>query len=261
MPPQRTVVIIVKCMRKLNDNLYIPDNFSENHRYYADEKGKTQYTGVTTVLGVIAKPALVGWAANQACDYIEKNFPTAEQLFEKPTIFTELIKEARTAWRKKRDKAADSGTNVHETLEGMIKDAIAKDGYLPETKSEEKQIQHFINWAVENKVKFLECEKVLYDKENFIAGTADGVLEMDGKKYVYDIKTGKGVYQEAWWQMGAYRMMLEKMGHDNFHGSLIIHLPEKGELKTYERYDIDTDKEAFMCALRLYRIKQQNEIH
>ena len=39
----------------------------EKHRYYLDGK---QMTGVTTILGVLAKPALIQWAANMAIDSV-----------------------------------------------------------------------------------------------------------------------------------------------------------------------------------------------
>ena len=102
-----------------------------------------------------------------------------------------------------------------------------------------------------NKVKFLESEKVMYDADRFIAGTADFTCEIDGKKYVGDLKTGSGVYYEAFLQCAAYRSMLGE-----FDGSLIVHLPKKGELKTHFRYDYETDLNAFNAALTIYRAQQ-----
>ena len=49
------------------------ENFTfdeKTHRYYIGDK---QRTGTTTVLGILAKPALIQWAANMAVDYIKEN--------------------------------------------------------------------------------------------------------------------------------------------------------------------------------------------
>ena len=64
-------------------------------------------TGVTTILGVIAKPALIAWASNQAVDYIEHHSISDEEtgIFIKSAD----LEEARTAYAKKRDKAGEAG--------------------------------------------------------------------------------------------------------------------------------------------------------
>ena len=113
---------------------------------------------------------------------------------------------------------------------------------------------HSEPWAVEKKVKFLTSEKKMYNEEWFVAGTADAVVEIDGKKYIADWKTGKGVYYEAFIQTAAYRGMLEAMGEKDFHGSLVLHIPQKGLLTEHYRFDYETDLRAFEHALGLYRI-------
>lgn len=226
-----------------------------DHSYWLDGQ---KMTGVTTVLGVVAKPALIGWAANEAARYIEGETMIAfgdGQEFS-PETFKEICDNGRKAHTQIKDKAGDSGKKAHSLIEEYIKEAINdKRGYLSLEQIDNEQINQFIKWAVDNEVRFLESEKVMYHPEWFVGGTADFVCEIDGKKYVGDLKTGKGVYYEAFAQCAAYRAMLEHMGEKEFHGSIVVHVPQQGKLQTHERYDYETDLKFFEAALTIYRIQ------
>jgi len=222
-------------------------------------------TGITTIIGVIGKgDGLVQWSANEAVRYISEHKDT--QWTNQKTFFesnAEVLEQARTAWKDERDKAALWGQITHKGVEIWI----ATDG-IPSTvtlndkeykiEPEHKEaIKRFVKWAEDNKVKFTESEKKMYDPEMFIAGTADFVCEIDGRKYIGDLKTGKSIYYEAFVQCAAYRHLLELMGEKDFNGSIIVHLPQKGELETHERFDHETDLAVFKAALTIYRTKQQ----
>ena len=213
----------------------------KNHRYTLDGK---PLTGVTTVLGVIAKPALIQWSANMAVDYILENG-------------IESAEEARKAHCRKRDESAELGTDVHAECEKYVLECIANGGEAMLTPHENKQVQHFIDWATKNKVKFLESEKRVYDAELWIAGTFDGLCEIDGKKFIFDIKTSKAIWKEAFYQMGAYVMMYEKMENEKIDGTFVIRLGKDEKFNEEKdvqfRYDLETDKKAFLSALTLYR--------
>jgi len=214
------------------------------HTYTLDGK---RLTGVTTVLGVIAKPALIGWAANMAVDYIEENIGTA---LESDT-FEELLKQARKAHTKKKEKAAQAGTDIHAFIEAWIKD---NETTMPVDSVAFKQADQFIDWVNKNKVKFLESEKIMYSEKMWLGGTVDAVAEIDGKKYVVDFKTQAKMWdQTPFLQTAAYQMMLEEMGEKDFHGSLVLLLPKGGKLEEHYDWDLETNKKGFMAALELYR--------
>jgi hypothetical protein len=208
-----------------------------SHTYYLDGK---PLTGVTTVLQCIAKPALIQWAANMCADYIKENYSGE--------LTDELLKEARTAHRKKKEDAGQKGTDVHSLVENWIKTGVS-----PEEPN--KQFQNFVNWAQENKVKFLTSEQRVYSKKHWYAGTLDFICEIDGKKYIGDLKTSSGIYgREYFFQCAGYRQALEEMGETDFHGSIIVRCGKKGDFETKESFDYETDRDGFNAALRLYRI-------
>jgi hypothetical protein len=225
----------------------------KKHIYYLD--GKKMY-GVTSILGVIAKPMLIQWAANMACDHIEKNFPTFEDLINKPSLLAELIKEARTAHRKTKEDAGSKGTDVHAEIETYIKNCIeVADGYATiDDGTASSQLALFISWARENNVRFLESEKRVYSESGWYAGTCDLVFEMDGKKWIGDVKTGKAIYPEYYLQMAAYQNALEEMEeHTDIHGAMVINLKKTGGIEIGQNYDYEGNKLAFLGALTLFK--------
>lgn len=234
-----------------------------DHMYFMDGK---PMTGVTTILAVIAKPALIQWAANMACDYIhEKVVKPIGRGEEQYPIFRklpEILEEARTAHRKKKEAAGEAGTDVHSLIEKWIKRCIVVDFLTPlhQDELENPQVVKFHQWATEKGVKFLESEKKLYSPAHWIAGTTDFTCEIDGKRYVGDLKTSSGIYYEMFMQCAAYRMMLEEMGEEKYHGSVIVRCGKDGSFETKERYDYETDLKGFMGALALYRAQETYNI-
>lgn len=249
---------------------FIFDDKDGKHNYYFDGK---LMTGCTSILSVIAKPALIQWAANMASQFIRDNsedissFITRIKFNSKieitnPEIMTgfkilkeETIDKAKNAHRQKKEDAADVGKVAHKIIENWIKTGQIT---LSEDIMTIKMVLNFINWTTKNKVKFLESEKQIYSKELFIAGTADFVCEIEGKKYIGDIKTG-GVYDRIpHFQTAGYRFMLEEMGEKDYFGSIIVNIKKDGSFDETKdvmfSYDYKTDLDGFLAALKIYRI-------
>lgn len=234
-----------------------PLRFDEaTHTYWLDGK---RVTGVTTVLGVIAKPALIGWAAREATAYVKKN----KQRFFRPDFseeyFDKVLTEASKAYATKRDKSADIGTRVHSMIESFTKGEQMTE---PETKAEKKMVDNFIGWANENKVKFLASEQRVYSREHWYAGTYDFLCEIDGKKYVGDLKTSNAIYgPEFFGQMAAYQMARAEMQkHDDIDARIIVRCGKNGTFETRESFNYEHDKTLFLSALNIYRVQKKYEV-
>jgi len=227
---------------------------SKTHTYYYDG---AKMTGVTTVLGVIAKPMLIQWAANMAVDYILKyaNMEAVE-LTGNFIVTPPMAEQARTAHTRQRDARAVAGTSTHNLVECYVKSTIEWNvGVAQPHETDNHQLRQFVEWAVANEVTFLESEKVMYHPDWFVGGTCDLVFLLGGKKYVGDVKTSKAVYYEAHVQSSTYQEMLKAMGETDFHGTVVIHLPEDGKLQTYYNFDQETNLSVFLAALTIYRAK------
>src|SRR3990167_5977664 len=140
----------------------------KKHLYELDGK---PMTGVTTILSVIAKPALIQWAANEAVKYIEEHSEHPVGKDYQVSVIT--LTEAKTAHRKKKEDAGSKGTDVHKEVEGLIQDGIDNNNGYIFGQSDNEQVKKFIDWATENKVKFLASEKQVYSEIHWLAGTLD----------------------------------------------------------------------------------------
>ena len=220
----------------------------QNHIHELDGK---PLMGITTVLSVISKPALIQWAASMACNYVDE--ARRSEGFKLEDL-EKILKEARTAHRRKRDKAGDFGTLVHEAIEVWI-----KENKLP-TNLDESQMaafNNFKNWADENKVEFLESEKHVWSESDWLGGILDMVAMYKGKKVICDIKTSSGIYPEMWAQMGGYHLCLKDMGeHEGIEGYLIINLKKTGEIDFGYSDKMQFNQDFFKAALQLYKLKK-----
>lgn len=211
------------------------------HVYTLNDK---PLTGVTTILGVIAKPMLIQWSANMACEFVKLNLKSFDEL-------DEILKEAKVAHRKKKEKAGDIGTEAHKWVENWIKDRTIAP---PENEMVAKMVKNFTDWAEENKVEFLESELRVYSEKYWYAGTIDLVLTMNGKKYLGDIKTSSGIYDEYFYQTAAYQNALNELGlHQDISEHIIINIKKDGKMQVKTSNEYEENRKAFLGALAIYR--------
>jgi len=233
----------------------------EKHEYLIDGK---RATGVTTIIGVLAKPALIQWAANEAVKYIKANLSYKRmKLLRKGLVVVKssIIDEAAKAHTRKKEAAGEHGTDTHALVEDYVKWCIS----TPNIRNEWQQVEllkylpikKFIDWAVENVDHFLFAERQMYDKELFVAGTADfAYIGKDGRKYMTDFKTSSGIYGiDYWLQVAAYRMLAEGEGDEAYDGATVVRMGKDGSFEVQHLYDYVLYKEAFLACLKLYRLQ------
>ena len=220
---------------------------SVKHVYLANgEKAES----VTTILNVIAKPALVQWSAKMASEYIERNLVPGKAYDE--IEIKDLCRKASFAHREHKQTAADIGSLVHEWIETFIKMKGKMGNPMhPEVKA---GIEAFKQWIEENHVEFHESEQKVYSRKYNFSGTFDFIATVNGKRMMGDIKTSSGIYNEMFLQTSAYQLARQEENPEEiFEGHVIVNCKKTGELLTKISYDYEDNKEAFLCALGLSR--------
>ena len=180
-----------------------------NHRYYVtdldDGKARRPVPGVTGILGVLARPALVNWAASQAAEYVAENLRPGVPLDE--VEIRELADGARMAHRRAQKRAATVGSVVHQWIERYVRARIAGRRLrpaVPENPQARRGVEAFLDWVEGHRVRFYESERRLYSRRYGYAGTADLVAVVDDRLTLIDVKTSKGIYPEYELQLAAY---------------------------------------------------------
>lgn len=235
------------------------DFYEGKHRYVIRGK-QDPLTGkdycppsVTSITGVLDKPALIIWAVRLTIEFIDRAVRMGER------ITAAVLDQAKVQHKIKKQEAADVGTMVHAWIEAYIDHILEKTPY-PEMPNDEKAVNGvsaFLKWVKEHNVKFLESESIIYSKKHDYVGKMDVRLKLDwnGKKQVKKFadfktnnwkeneKTGEQesrMYAEQRFQLAAYKNAWEEEKGEDGGGRLLIHInKDNGDFFVH---DVETDK-------------------
>ena len=179
---------------------------TKTHTVYKTSDG-TRVKSVTTLINLHLgwnKQVLVNWAKGQAM---------------KGQDATKVMNEA-----------AEIGTLAHLLCENFIKneETDVDDYSKNQIKSAELAFIAFKDWDKQVKPEYVESEIKLIDDDLCVGGTCDLILEIDGKLYIGDLKTSKGLYAEFIVQLAAYRYMYEKQTGNKLSGGRLLRLDKNG---------------------------------
>jgi len=190
--------------------------------------------GVTTVLGVLAKPALIHWAWDLGTKGLD--------------------------YRAVRDGSADVGTLAH----GLIADELrgTLDTPLDTFTDEQKAfaghcIRSWIAWKADHNLKPELIETPLVSAKYGYGGTIDIYGKLGRSKELIDLKTGNAIYPEMLAQLAAYRQLLIEHGY-TVKKARILRIgrnPSEGwEERTVD--DLGPYWDLFSGALAVYKAQQ-----
>lgn len=217
------------------------------HRYTIDGE---IIPSVTTILGVLDKPALVPWAANMAVDHV-RDFLEVGKSYDELEL-SRMLLEARNAHRKKKTEAADIGSHVHKWVERYINAQIRKEDIPPAPVNDiiREATERFVAWVEEHKVRFLASEQMVYSRRYNYVGTFDFICTMQDKPGLFmgDLKTSNGIWHEYLLQTSAYRYArTEEFPDEKYVGQLIVRVgKESGELE----FAVIRDTQAYQTMFR-----------
>ncbi len=186
-------------------------------------KDETIVPGVTTVCNQLDKPQLLDWAWR-------------------------LGKEGKD-WREQRDSAGDIGTLVHQmVLDFWLGKAVNRDDATVA-----KCFQSFLKWVNEEKIMPLPIvvEIQLVSEKLKFGGQPDALLKINGKYRLQDVKTGNGIYENYWYQLAGYDILLEENGYkvDEYQ---ILRIGKDGSLEAPIRTELKREKRIFKHLLAIY---------
>lgn len=193
-------------------------------RQYIGHNGE-KLPGVTQILQLLNKPALLGWAAKIAAE------ETARGILDGAMSREQAIQFGKGAHNRKRDKAADLGTLAHDLVERHYKvGAPVVDVSSPDMARVHGAYRRVVEHFDRTDTKVSASEVALVDKDLGFGGTIDFIVERDGRRYMGDLKTGKSAYDEVIIQLAAYRWLWSKHCPDQpiTGGGLLVHSPIDG---------------------------------
>jgi CRISPR/Cas system-associated exonuclease Cas4 (RecB family) len=222
---------------------------ADKHAYY-DEKGK-KLRGVTYFTSVIDKSeAMKGWAVKQMGLFFAG--------YMGQPITEDLIDLGKKEYRNVSKEAKDIGKQIHAWIEEWMTN---KNLAIPEDSNVRNGVNAFMAFQAEQKVKWIESERLIFSKKYQYAGTADAIGKIGKDLILIDFKSSKpstyspdGVYPEHAIQTAGYQLAYEEETGKKIDYRMIITLnKETGEPKFREFRDNEKDKKGFIACVNLRR--------
>jgi len=203
---------------------------SKPHQRYRTSDGAI-VPGVTTILGVIAKPELISWANLKGLEGVDT--------------------------RKFVDQTAIIGTLAHEMIqENLGGPAWDRSGYTPDQiEIAENSFRKYLEWHQGKELATRMIEEQLVSERFRFGGTCDWYGLMDGKFWLMDIKTSKAIREEYVYQAAAYRKLLIENGYPVDRVGILRVGRNEGEgfeFRAVGKKELSAGWTVFTSALKLY---------
>lgn len=211
------------------------------HTVYKDSTGK-RLPSVTTVLGILNKPALMDWAWK--CGLAGDDYKAV------------------------RDDAGNVGTLAHYLILCHLRNEKPDLSQWPKDQIDraENAFLSYLEWAKGHTVKPLLTEQPLVSDVMGFGGTIDCLAELDGALVLIDHKSGKAIYRDMVYQLGAYWHLLQQAGRVVDHARILriskvepeAHQAETFEEKVYSPEALAHGYDVFQHCLALYRLTSRD---
>ncbi len=222
-----------------------------SHRYWIHRDGeRTDAVSVTSVLKVLAAPALVTWAQRVGAEGALKLAREGELDNVPVEDVVDRLRLFKLDTDSKRDEGGDRGTSIHTALQDY-----ARDGTVPNVGDfrvpERPYVQALCRWLLRADPTPILVEQIVGSPTHGFAGRVDLVAEINGLHYLCDAKTNRNgrVYDNHHAQAAGYVLALEECGY-SVMGSILVGLGDDG---TFEEVPGELGPDDFLNVLRTHR--------
>lgn len=199
-----------------------PPNASDvqGKRTYIQPITQEAFTSVTTVLGILERPALPPWYGKLASAYTMENRNLIVEYAERPVCedgkcrycLVCMMKHAGHEGDRQRDKAGMLGTRVHDVAEYYALNGVTGD-YGQDIAG---RVAAFLDFVEQHRVTFQHTELTVLNRTYGYAGTLDAVLTcgwmplkqkkmgLIGVPMITDYKTSRYLDRRMAMQLAAY---------------------------------------------------------
>tara|TARA_R110000868_G_C10882728_1_gene763079 strand:- start:822 stop:1658 length:837 start_codon:yes stop_codon:yes gene_type:complete len=242
MTQEDKVSKIQEIIKQKITGVWEPRHDDNGHRYYHNPSGYMQRS-VTTKLGILSKPHLLGWAVRVGIDFLLQD--NRLERLRNPQWKDELITGATLAHIELRDQAGSTGSKTHFWAERFLNQWIA-DGEMPKdikvfmdiTKDDPRAIAGARSFELLCKQKDIIpiASELIVGMPKISAGALDILCFWKGELCLLDIKTSNSIDKNFRYQLAAYRAMLSYMTGLKIKKVKIIHLSK--DMAKYVVYDV-----------------------
>lgn len=228
------------------------------HFYDVTHNGTTtRLPGVTGMLSIINKPALINWAKKEALSLVENALikrlngkPSARVVLNKRWV-NEVLSDAKKRPDTIKEEAADFGTQAHETINMIIYGEEPK--YIPEEII--APINAFKDWWHNSGITLIAGEVPVASIEHGYGGCLDALGVKDEKLIILDWKTSSGIFNEHALQVSAYSNALYETYGLECSKAIVVRFGKKLPIE-FEKKEVADLKKSFSAFLSAKSLKE-----
>lgn len=179
-------------------------DFAAPHTPYRNAAGE-RLPSVTTILGILNKPALLKWA-------------------------WELGRDGKELERT-RQGAADAGTVAHAMAECHLTGRVLDLSNIPPdiVTTAARSFGLFRDWWDASGYEALHTELQMVSERWQVGGTLDILAGKDGRRILLDLKTSKRIYPEMYVQVATYAAMYEEVTGEHVDECYILRIGKEDD--------------------------------
>lgn len=203
------------------------------HTVYKLQDG-SRVPSVTTILGILNKPALLNWAwemGKQGLDY-----------------------------RAVRDEAGDIGSLAHLMIMAHLKgEKLDTSEYSAQAIDKaENAFLKYLDWEKALTVIPILVETPLVSEQYKFGGTIDLFARVNGSPILLDFKTSKAIYSEHFYQVAGYKQLLSENGYKVEKVKILrIGRDETEGFEEHTLEKLEVYREVFLACFRIYTLQKQ----
>lgn len=204
------------------------------HTRYRNANNKV-IPGTTTITGQLDKPHLVKWANDLGLLGIDSS--------------------------KFRDDKAEIGTLAHAMIMHYLLGTTCdtSDYSANQINQAENSCLSFYEWLKYHKIEPVAIETQFISEKYQYGGTVDLLCYCDGVLTLIDFKTGSGIYEEHWYQVAGYLILVKEHRYDPLK-VMILNIPrnedESFDCQTRSASDISNSTSVFLTLRTLYTLRK-----
>lgn len=190
--------------------------------------------GVTTILGILAKPQLIVWANKMGLQGIDST--------------------------KYRDAMADIGTLAHKMITSDLKGekCDTSEYSAQDIEKAENCLIKYWDWVKVHPINPILVEEPLISETYHFGGTIDCLAGYEDELWLIDFKTGKAIYEEMIFQLAAYSHLLQENGTKPTNVRILrVGRDETEGFEEKVMVNLDKQWQIFLSCLAIYTLQKE----